>query len=465
MKEFFDVIVIGGGPGGYVAAIRGAQLGLKVLCVDKRASLGGTCLNVGCIPSKALLLSSEKFFEAKNSLSHHGIDVKGVKLDLAKMLSRKDQIVADLTKGIQFLFKKNGVTFVNGSAAFVSSDTIRVGDDEYRAKHIVIATGSAPTSLPGIDVDEKTVVSSTGALSLKEVPENLVIIGAGYIGLELGSVWMRLGAKVTVIEYADKIVPAMDDDLSKALHKSLKNHGMEFMLSTKVTGINKNSSGVGVEVSFESIASGETGKINASVLLSCAGRRPFTDGLGLDSIGVSCDQSGRVIVDKSYCSSIPGIYAIGDVIAGPMLAHKAEEEGVALMEMISGQKPHVNYGVIPAVIYTMPEVASVGRTESELKKDGVSYKVGKFPFSANSRARATGEVEGFVKILSDLQTDEIYGIHIIHACAGTMIAEAALAMEYRASSEDIARTCHAHPTLSEGVKEAALDVLGRAIHI
>lgn len=458
----FDVIVIGAGPGGYVAAIRAAQLGFKTLCIDKRPSLGGTCLNVGCIPSKALLYSSEKYEEAKHHLSSHGIKVEGVQLDLQRMLERKDKIVQDLAKGIQYLFKKNGVIFVEGEATFTSSTSVKVKDNLYQASSIIIATGSKVASLPGIEIDEDKVVSSTGALWLKKVPERMVVIGGGYIGLELGSVWRRLGAAVTVIEYADAIVPAMDRDMGGALFKSLKQQGMNFELSSKVTAVKKNDSNVDITVEdFQ----GNVKTLVADIVLCCAGRQPFTEGLGLDTIGLRPDAKGCISVNEKFQTEVPSVYAIGDVIQGPMLAHKAEEEGVAVAEILAGQKPHINYSAIPAVIYTLPEVASVGWSEEELKKQGKSYKVGKFPFLANSRGRTTGQTEGLVKILADSLTDEVYGVHIIHETAGTMIAEAVLALEYRASAEDIARTCHAHPTFNEAIREAALGVHERSIHI
>lgn len=467
MAESFDLIILGAGPGGYVAAIRAAQLGMNVACVDARETLGGTCLNVGCIPSKALLESSHLFTHTRDELAQHGIEAKDVSVDLAKMLARKDKVVEDLTKGITFLFKKNKVTFVQGEAAFTSPTSVNVtgkdGVREITAPRVIIATGSAPTQLPGVEIDEKTIVSSTGALSLSKVPEHLVIIGGGYIGLEMGSVWKRLGAKVTVIEFLDSLVPTMDKEVCLALTKSLKTQGMDFLLSTKVVRVDKDKKGLTV-VTTPSQGGAES-TLTCDILLSCAGRRPYTHGLNLEKIGLALDARGFIPVTHDFATSVPGIYAIGDVIGGAMLAHKAEEEGVACVEAMAGQKPHVNYGAIPAVIYTAPEVASVGKTQEQLTQEGTPYVVGKFPFSANSRARATSHTEGFVKILSHAQTDEVLGVHIIHGDAGTLIAEAALAMEYRASSEDIARTCHAHPTTSEAVKEAALSALGRAIHI
>lgn len=461
-----DVIIIGAGPGGYVAAIKAAQLGFKVACIEKRETLGGTCLNVGCIPSKALLHSSEKFEDAKLHFKDHGIDAS-VKLDLAKMLGRKDQVVKDLTAGIAYLFKKNGVTHVQGSASFKDASTLIVTKkdgkkEEWSAKHIIIATGSEIMSMPGVEIDEKQVVSSTGALTLSKVPNHLVVVGGGYIGLEMGSVWRRLGAKVTVVEFADRIVPAMDLEVGKALHKVLEKQGMNFKLGTKVTKVVKDKKGV--VLSVEPAAGGKAETFDCDVLLMSIGRRPNTDNLNLEAIGITKDERGRIPVDKHFKTSVAGVYAIGDVIDGPMLAHKAEEEGVALVEMLAGQAGHVNYDVIPAVVYTHPEVATVGKTEEELKKAGISYKAGKFPFAANSRAKANGDTDGFVKILACDKTDMIYGVHIIGAHAGTMIAQAAVAMEFKAASEDLARTCHAHPTANEAIKEAALATFFKPIN-
>jgi dihydrolipoamide dehydrogenase len=463
-----DVVIIGGGPGGYVAAIRAAQLGFKTICVEKRATLGGTCLNEGCIPSKALLESSEHYDVAKEKFAKHGVICDAVKLDLGVMMKRKDAVVADLTKGIEGLFKKNKVQFLQGTARFIAAGSLEVTDSKgakqaVKAKHIIIATGSSVTNLPGITIDEKTIVSSTGALELKEVPKELVVIGGGYIGLEMGSVWRRLGANVTVVEYLDCIVPSMDQEIAKQLQKVLEKQGMSFMLGTKVSGVV--TKGKQVELTLEPAKGGDAVKKTVDVVLVSVGRVPYTEGLGLDVVGVALDARGRVQVDAHYATNVPGIYAIGDVIAGPMLAHKAEEEGVALVEMLAGQKPHVNYNAIPGVVYTWPEVATVGQTEEELKKNNVPYTVGKFPFMANSRARAVGDTDGMVKIIACPTTDKILGVHIIGPQAGTMIAEAVLALEYHASSEDLARTCHAHPTLNEAVKEAALAVLKRPIHI
>ena len=463
----FDLIIIGAGPGGYVAAIRAAQLGLKVACIDKRGTLGGTCLNVGCIPSKALLHSSEKYEEAKNHLAEHGVKVGKVELDLKTLMKRKDKVVDDLTKGIAFLFKKNKVTGITGAARIAKAGEIEVDSDGkktvYTADNILIATGSEVAPLPGVDIDEDRIVSSTGALSLDKVPKHLVVVGGGYIGLEMGSVWRRLGSKVTVVEFLDAIVPNMDSEVGIALHKLLEKQGMKFRLGTKVTGAKKTKTQVTLTV--EPAKGGDAEDIKCDVVLVSIGRRPFTDGLGLEEAGVEMDDRGVIQVDDHYKTSVDGIYAIGDVIPGAMLAHKAEEEGIACVERLAGQAPHVNYDAIPSVVYTWPEAASVGRTEEQLKEDGVDYRKGAFPFLANSRARANGDTDGFVKILADAATDEVLGVHIIGPDAGTMIAELALAMEFGASSEDIARTCHAHPTLSEAVKEAALAVEGAPIHI
>ena len=465
--QTYDVVVIGGGPGGYVCAIKAAQLGLKVACVEKRKTLGGTCLNVGCIPSKALLQSSEKYAEANGHLEEHGVKVGKVSLDLKKLLGRKDKVVEDLTKGIDFLFKKNKVTRINGHATITKAGEMSVEEggkkQTVKAKNIVIATGSESAGVPGIEVDEKTIVSSTGALSLQSVPKHLVVVGGGYIGLEMGSVWARLGAKVTVVEYLDRITPTMDQEIAKELQKSLVKQGFEFKLATKVAKVEKGKSGH--TLTLEPAAGGKAEKMECDVVLLSVGRRPYTNNLGLEDVGVKTDDRGVIQVNDRFETNVKGIFAIGDVIPGPMLAHKGEEEGVAVAEILSGQMGHVNYEAIPGVVYTHPEAASVGRTEEELKKDGVKYNVGKFPFMANSRARAMGLGEGMVKILADKETDRIYGVHIIGPEAGTMIAEAVLAMEYHASSEDIARTCHAHPTLNEAVKEAALAVAGQALHI
>ncbi|HZH45492.1 MAG TPA: dihydrolipoyl dehydrogenase [Roseococcus sp.] len=469
MSLSFDVIVIGAGPGGYVCAIRAAQLGMKVACVEKRATLGGTCLNVGCIPSKALLQSSEHFEEANHKLAEHGVLVGQVSLDLGRMQARKAEVVGANVKGVEFLFKKNKVTWLKGEGKITAAPgdatpgTVHVDGQDYAAKHIVIATGGDVISLPGVDIDEKRIVSSTGALELDSVPKHLVVIGGGYIGLELGSVWHRLGAEVTVVEYLDRLVPAMDTEVGKAFERILGKQGLKFRLRTKVMGAKVDESGV--ELTVEPAAGGAAETLRADVVLVAIGRRPYVESLGLEAVGVALDDRGRVQTDAHFATSIPGIWAIGDVIAGPMLAHKAEEEGVALAEQLAGQKPHVNYNVIPGVVYTWPEVASVGETEEQLKARGQGYKVGKFPFTANGRARAMGDMDGFVKILADDQSDRVLGAHILGPDAGTLIAEIALAMEFGASAEDVARTCHAHPTLNETVKEAALAVAGRALHI
>lgn len=460
----YDLIVIGAGPGGYVAAIRAAQLGMKVVCVDKRETLGGTCLNVGCIPSKALLHSSYKYTETSAHLEEHGIDIKGVSFDLKRMMKRKDKVVHDLTNGVQYLFKKNNVDFIQGNARFVTSHEISIDDKvSVQASKILIATGSDVVNVAGVDIDEDRIVSSTGALELEKVPDSLIIIGGGYIGLEMGSIWNRLGSKVTIIEYMDRIVPAMDYEVGKTLLRNLQKQGVIFKLATKVSGVQKSNKSL--TVTCESVEGGQKEDLTCDILLSCAGRKPYTEGLGLEGVGVKVDERGRISVDENFQANVQNVYAIGDVIAGPMLAHKAEEEGTVCVERMMGQKSHINYDAIPAVIYTHPEVASVGKTEEQLKELTIEYKVGKFPFTANARARANAEMEGFVKILAHAKTDEVLGVHILHAEAGTMIAECALAMEYRASSEDIARTCHAHPTVSEAIKEAAMAAYDKPIHI
>lgn len=459
----YDVIVIGAGPGGYVAAIRAAQLGLKTACVEKMPTLGGTCLNIGCIPSKALLHASEKFEEAGHALAAFGVKVAGVELDLAGMMGHKDKVVKANVDGVDFLFKKNKIDRLKGAARFTAKDRIEVEGKTYAAKNFIIATGSDSTPLKGVEVDETRIVTSTGALSLPEVPKHLVVIGGGVIGLELGSVWSRLGAKVTVVEFLDRILPTNDGEVSKQMQRILTKQGMAFKLSSKVTAASKTDKGVTLTV--EPAKGGDAETIEADYVLLSIGRRPYTEGLGLDAAGVELDDRGRVKTDKHFRTNVEGIYAIGDVIAGPMLAHKAEDEGVAVAEILAGQAGHVNYDAIPGVVYTWPEVASVGRSEEELKQAGVAYKAGKFPFLANGRARAMNATDGFVKILADAKTDRVLGVHIIGAEAGTIIAECVLAMEFGASAEDIARTCHAHPTLNEVVKEAALAVDGRAIHI
>jgi dihydrolipoamide dehydrogenase len=459
----YDVIIIGSGPGGYVCALRAAQLGMKVGCVEKRATLGGTCLNIGCIPSKALLQSSENLAAAAHDFAAHGIEIGSVKLDLARMMARKGEVVTANVKGVEFLFRKNKIDWLKGAGRITAPGTVGVNGTAYQAKHIVVATGSTSMDLPGIEVDEQQIVTSTGGLELNAVPKRLVVIGGGYIGLELGSVWRRLGAEVTVIEFLERIVPGMDAEVAKSFERILTRQGLKFRLNTKVAGAREGNDGI--TLTLEPARGGAAETIGADVVLVAVGRRAYTDGLGLDEIGVALDERGRVKTDPHYATNIPGIYAIGDVIAGPMLAHKAQEEGVALAERLAGQAGHVNYGVIPGVVYTWPEVAAVGQTEEELKAAGIAYKVGKFPFTANGRARAMGDTDGFVKILADKTTDRILGAHIIGPDGGTLIAELATAMEFGASAEDVGRICHAHPTLSEAVKEAALAADGRALHI
>jgi dihydrolipoyl dehydrogenase len=463
--ENFDLVIVGGGPGGYTAAIRAAQLGMKVACVEKRGVLGGTCLNVGCIPSKALLQSSELFEEAQHSFETRGISTGSVKLDLKKMLGQKDATVDGLTQGIEFLLKKNKVTYIKGTGVLQGSGRVEVTGENpqlLKAKNILIATGSEVTPLPNVEIDEKQIVSSTGALELPKVPKKLIVIGAGVIGLELGTVWRRLGSEVTVVEFLDRILPGTDDEVAKTTQRIMKKQGIKFMLGKKVTGAKKTKTAVTLTV--EPAKGGDTENLKADVVLLAIGRRPYTDGLGLEDIGVDQDKQGRIVVDENYMSNIDGVYAIGDVIDGPMLAHKAEDEGVVCVEKLAGQKPHIDYNTIPGVIYTWPEVATVGKTEEQLKEAGIEYNVGKVPFMANSRARANGFTDGFVKILADKKSDKVLGVHIIGPDAGTIIHECVLAMEFGASAEDIARTCHAHPTLSEAVKEAALAVAGRTIN-
>ena len=459
----YDVVVIGAGPGGYVAAIRAAQLGLKTACVEKRGTLGGTCLNVGCIPSKALLHASERYHEAHDGLAALGVKVKGVELDLKGMMGHKDKVVSANTQGIEFLFKKNKIDWLKGTGKVEGAGKVSVDGKTYDAKHIIIATGSDVVSLPGITIDEKQIVSSTGALELDKVPASMVVIGGGVIGLELGSVWSRLGAKVTVVEFLDRILPGMDGELSKEAQKILKKQGIDFKLGTKVTSATPGKKGV--DLTLEAAAGGNTETLSADIVLVAVGRKPDTDGLGLKEAGVELDERGRVKTNGHFETNVKGIYAIGDVIVGPMLAHKAEDEGVVLAEMIAGQSGHIDYDLIPGVVYTWPEVAAIGKTEEQLKADGVAYKTGKFPFMANGRARAMNATDGFVKILADAATDRVLGCHIIGPEAGTLIGEVGVAMEFGASAEDIARTCHAHPTLEEVVKEAALAVDGRPIHI
>jgi len=466
MENNFDVIIIGGGPGGYVCAIRAAQLGLKTACVESRGTLGGTCLNVGCIPSKSLLNLSENYHKAKKDFSNQGIEISDIKLNVSKMMSNKEKSVQVLTKGVEFLFKKNKVTYLKGKGVLFSEKDVVVYENgkknSYTAKNIVIATGSSPTSLPGIEIDEKNIVSSTGALSFSKVPQDLIVIGGGYIGLEMGSVWSRLGSKVTVIEYLDFITPGMDKEVSNEFKKILSKQGINFKLNNKVTSVINVKNKVVVDYTNNTTAARE--RVECDKVLVSAGRKPYTDGLNLSKIGIKKDDKGRIEVNKKLQTSLKNIYAIGDVIKGPMLAHKAEDEGIAVAEIIAGQAGHVNYDVIPSVVYTSPEVATVGKTEEQLKSEKKTYKVGKFPFLANSRAKVNNETEGFVKILADSNTDKVLGVHIIGPHCGDMIAEMALAMEFGASAEDIARTCHAHPTHTEAIKEAALAVDKRPIH-
>ena len=463
---FFDVIVIGSGPGGYVFAIRAAQLGMKVAVVEKE-NLGGTCLNVGCIPTKALLQSSHLFEQTGNSLADHGVFIEGLSFDLERMMARKDKIVSDNVKGVEFLFKKNKLEHFVGTGRIMSPSSVIVfapgREISLSAKSIVIATGSAPASLPGIDIDEKHILSSTGALSLGQAPERLAIIGAGVIGLELGSVWSRLGSKVTVIEYLDRILPTTDGEIGKHAQRFLTRQGMTFKLSTKV--VDAVSSDGNVVLSLESLKNGEKQTLEANAVLVAVGRRPHTSDLGLDGLGIAVNRHGFIKVDSKYATNVAGVYAIGDVTGGMMLAHKAEEEAVALAEILAGQAGHVNYNAIPAVVYCHPEIASVGKTEEQLKHEGVGYRIGKFPFTANGRARTLGETDGFVKILADQATDRVLGAHIIGPSAGELIAEIVLGMEFDAAAEDIARTCHAHPSLGEAVKEAALAAWSKPLHI
>ncbi|MBO6717538.1 MAG: dihydrolipoyl dehydrogenase [Rhizobiaceae bacterium] len=470
MSTTYDVVVIGAGPGGYVCAIKAAQLGLKTALVEKRDTLGGTCVNVGCIPSKAMLHASEMLMEAQHSFASLGVDVGKPKLNLKNMLAHKVTTVEQNTKGLDFLMKKNKIDVLRGTGKVAGKGKLSVtGEDgkaaDYEAKNIVIATGSDVAGIPGVDVtfDEEVIVSSTGALEFTKVPGHLVVVGGGVIGLELGSVWARLGAKVTVVEFLDTILGTMDGEVSKQFQRMLAKQGIEFKLGSKVTGLKK--AGKGAKVTFEPVKGGDAETIDADAVLVATGRKPFTEGLGLEEAGVELDERGRVKTDGHLKTNVEGIWAIGDVIAGPMLAHKAEDEGVAVAEMIAGQAGHVNYGVIPSVVYTSPEVASVGRTEEELKKDGVAYNAGKFPFSANGRARSMLHTDGFVKVLADKETDRVLGVHILGFGAGEMIHEAAVLMEFGGSAEDLARTCHAHPTMSESVKEAALAAWQKPIHM
>ena len=463
MAEKFDVTVIGGGPAGYVCAIRLSQLGLKTACVESRGTLGGTCLNIGCIPSKSLLNMSESFHKAKN-FSNIGIETGEIKLNLEKMMSNKDSSVSTLTKGVEFLFKKNKVTYIKGVGSFNGKNEIFVKNDKseltIKTDKTIISTGSEPVPLPGVDFDEERILSSTGALKISKLPKKMVVVGGGYIGLEMGSVWSRLGTEVHVIEFLDHITPGLDKEISNEFMKILKKQNIKFELNTKVEKITKNDQGVTIEISNK----GSKNKIEADVVLISVGRKPYTEKLNLEKIGVNLDKKGKIKVNKNFETSVKNVYAIGDVINGPMLAHKAEEEGIAVAELIAGQSGHVNYDIIPGVIYTSPEVAYVGKNEEELKEKNINYKIGKFPFMANSRAKAINEPEGFVKILAESITDRVLGVHIIGPHAGEMIAEMSVAMEFGASSEDIARTCHAHPTFSEAIKEAALSVDKRQIH-
>ena len=467
MQKSFDVIILGGGPAGYTCAIRSAQLGFKTACVETRRTLGGTCLNVGCIPSKSLLNLSDNYHKAQKEFKGLGIEAGRIKLNLSKMMSNKNKSVLTLTKGVEYLFKKNNITYLKGNGSITSQNTVTVVDESkkrsnYQTKNIVISTGSIPVSLPEVKIDEKIIVSSTGALSFSKVPKKLIIIGAGYVGLELGSVWKRLGSDVTVVEFLDHIIPGMDGDISNEFLKILKKQGINFKLNSKVTAVTKVKNQAVVD--FTNKESAKRERIQTDKVLVAVGRKPNIEGLNLTKIGIKKDTQGRIRVNKKFQTKFENIYAIGDVIQGPMLAHKAEDEGIAVAEIIAGQAGHVNYDAIPAVIYTNPEVASVGKTEEELKKEKIKYKVGKFPFLANSRARVNNETEGFVKIIADEKSDKVLAAHMIGPHVGTMIAEVTLAMEFGASSEDIARTCHAHPTHTEAIKEAALAVDNRPIH-
>ena len=467
MENNFDIVVIGGGPGGYVCAIRASQLGLKTACIESRGALGGTCLNVGCIPSKSLLNLSENFHKAKKDFNQQGIEIDGIKLNIQKMMTNKNKSIQVLTKGVEFLFKKNKVTYFKGKGVLFSKNDVVIYESDnkrnnIKAKNIVIATGSTVTSLPSINIDEKNIVSSTGALSFDKVPKKLAVIGGGYIGLEMGSVWSRLGSEVTVIEYLDHITPGMDREISNEFQKILTKQGIKFKMGSRVDTVkNKGSK---VLITYTDLKKSKKENIEVDKVLVSVGRKPYTEGLNLTKVGVKKDNQGRIEVNDKLQTSIKNIYAIGDVIKGPMLAHKAEEEGIAVAEILAGQAGHVNYDVIPGVIYTSPEVATVGKTEEQLKSENKSYKVGKFPFLANSRAKVNNETDGFVKILADNKTDKVLGVHIIGPHCGDMIAEMALAMEFGASAEDIARTCHAHPTHTEAIKEAALAVDKRPIH-
>ena len=468
-EETFDLVVIGAGPGGYVAAIRAAQLGMKVAMVEKRPTLGGTCLNVGCIPSKALLQSSHLFEEAGHDLAQHGIVLGAPKLDFAQLMKRKNEVVEATTKGVAFLFRKNKITIFQGTGRIDAAGKVSALADDgavkdtLSARSILIASGSEVTPLPGVTIDEKKIVSSTGALELSGVPKRLVVVGAGIIGLELGSVWCRLGADVTVIEFLDRISPGVDDEITKHFQRALAKQGLKFKLGSKVT--KAEATDAGVVLTVEPAKGGAAETVQADIVLVAIGRRPCVAGLGLDAVGVKMTERGRIAVDRHFQTSVPGIYAIGDAIDGPMLAHKASEDGIACVETIAGQKGHVNWDLVPSIIYTQPEVAWVGKTEEQLKSAGVAYKVGKYPFTADPRSRANGATEGFVKVLADKATDKVLGVHIIGAEAGTMIAEAGIAMEFSASAEDIGRVCHAHPTVNEAMKEAALAAWDKPIHL
>ena len=467
-ERSYDLVIIGGGPGGYVAAIRAAQLGMKVVCVEKRGALGGTCLNIGCIPSKALLHSSELYAQAQHGLADNGVEVGDLRLDLAKMMARKDKVVSDLTKGVEFLFKKNKIDYIRGTGRVPEPGTVAVesadgGSEILNASSIIIATGSQPMLLPGLEIDEERVVSSTGALAFDKVPKSMIVIGAGVIGLELGSVWSRLGAQVTVLEFLDHILPGMDREITKQAQRVLTKQGLKFQLSSKVTGAKQTKSSV--TVSYEPTGGGDARSVKAEVVLVAIGRAPYTEGLGLDELGVKRDGRGFIQVDERFQTSVPGIHAIGDCIPGPMLAHKAEEDGVVCVEIMAGQSGHVDYNLVPCVVYTWPEIAGVGQTEEQLKERGSDYRVGKFPFQANSRSRATGDTDGLVKILADARNDRVLGVHILGPMAGDLLQEAVIAMEFGVTSEDIARTVHHHPGMGEAVKEAALAVAGRAVHV
>lgn len=468
MAATYDVIIIGGGPGGYPAAIRAAQLGLKVACIEKRPRLGGTCLNIGCIPSKALLESSERFHAASTEFATHGVEFDGLRVNLPRLLAHKDDVVAGLGNGIDFLFKKHGVTRLQGSGRIAAPGEVEVTDEAGQTqtlagRSIIIATGSDSSPLRGVTIDEDRIVSSTGALSFAEVPQHLVVIGAGYVGLELGSVWRRLGSRVTVVEYLDRITPGMDSEAASALHKALTSQGFEFQLSRKV--VRAALTDTGVELAVEPAGGGAAETLHADRVLVSIGRRPYTDGLNLEQLGVERDAKGFVKVDAHWRTNLEGVYAIGDVIGGAMLAHKASEEGVALVEQLAGLPGHVNYGTIPAVIYTAPEVGSVGQTEEQLKAAVIPYKVGRFPFSASARARAKAQTDGLAKVLAHAETDRILGVHIVGPEAGSLVHEAVVAMEFNGSADDVARSCHAHPTLPEALKEAAMAVNGWALHI